>query len=170
MRSGLLRRLPRLIWAGLIAIHLPLLLMVIGASVMDGLNLDRLSSLCALAAALGFFGLKLNDVSFLRLRSGQQAFIAFGLLVAISHYGAIERQLGDDAAAPIAAAIVVSAGAGAILKDRRAIGERIRTSLTARFRDRIPPLALIGDAEGTMENTACSAPARGTSGCRAPPA
>ena len=131
----------------MIAFHLPILLMVLGSLVIDGCDLDRVGSACSLVAALAFFVLKLNDVSFLRLQSGQQAIIAFGLLIAIAHHGAIERQLGEEAAAPAVAAIVIGAGVVAGWRSRRTLGDRIRDSLIRQLGARVAEVQLVSRLE-----------------------
>jgi hypothetical protein len=127
--------LPKLGWSLLFGIHLPVFVAVWSSIIFDGADLGRISNGLALALTLAFFILKIRDVAFLRLRKRQQSFVAFCLLTAVVHHGAIAPNV--DEAMLLQATAVVAGGVAAHRLARRAPRllrdwfEQIRIALSA---------------------------------------
>jgi hypothetical protein len=158
----------RAVWGGLLALHVPILLAVIASLASEGANLGRLWSVASLAVALAFFVLKFADAPFLRLRTRQQALVAYCLIVAIAHQGSIVRRC-DDPTIPIAATVSLTTMAvGGIAIARRGVVTDLWNRLRAQFARPSIRLRAIGQAPsraaGSVDHVALAIRA-----ARAPP-
>ena len=113
--------LPRLWWGLLILIHLPVFFAVWSSVIFGDFDISRLGSGVALTAAMAFFLLKYRDVSFLRLRTRHQSFIAVCLLTAIAHHGVVNTDLDAAAGGPAAAVAVTTLAATNLVRRRRTL-------------------------------------------------
>ena len=108
---GMKAALPRLGWSLLLAVHVPAFLTVWSSIVLGPLDPTRLSSGLALTLTMALFILKIRGVGFLRLRKRQHSFVAFCILTAIVHHGAIAPNADNTtllkATAVVATAVMV---------------------------------------------------------------
>lgn len=146
----LARALARAGWGALAAIHVPILVSVLG-SIGGGPSDGRVGSAIALGAAIGLFVLKALDVRFLRLRSPRHACLAFCLATAIVHHDAVARCL-DDRTVVEAAVVVSTVIAVRGLARSRAVD--LHQTLVAQFAIPAPRLAFAGVSDGAPRSGA----------------
>jgi hypothetical protein len=92
-----------------VAIHVIVLGAVCVSIALEGLDASRLGSVISLVLAMTFFGLKLGDVAFLRLRTRQQSCVAVCLLTAIVHHNAVVTEIDEPRVLQVAAVVVTAA-------------------------------------------------------------
>jgi len=124
-------RLARIWWGSLLAIHLPVLWAVWASVITDGPHISRIGSGIALALAIAFFALKLRDVSFLRLRTRQQSFVAVCLLTAIVHHGAVAPAIDEATFAQATVVVAATVAVRSLWRARRALRNGWATLLAA---------------------------------------
>jgi len=123
--------LPRVWWATLVAIHVPIVLTVWSSILIDGADLSRVGSGILLILCMAFFALKFQDVWFLRLRTQQQSLIATCLLIAVFHHGALGPGVDQTIAIP-ATVVVATLTIGGLVQKRRTLvhlGHRLLDAL-----------------------------------------
>jgi hypothetical protein len=135
--------LSRLFWIGLLALHGPMFLAVLGSLAQEGFELSRVSSALTLALALVFFSLKICDVPFLRIEGRQQSILAYCLIATIAHQGALAKRMERDDALPVTLAVfattTVAATACPAAWRRRALLRGIGRRLAALYLPRPIP-------------------------------
>lgn len=125
MLSTLWRK--RLFWSVLLSLHIvPLVTGLIQGSVVSTATTtaDLMVRLVALGGSLGFFLLKVADVSWLQLRPGRASWIASVAVVLLLHVNTVQRNVFDaNPTTPVPVMATLAAGA---LLDPRAVRRAVR--------------------------------------------
>ncbi len=96
----------RVFWSLLAFMHIPAVLRLTASVFSHQLDIATLSTWLGLSLALVFFGLKIWDVSFLRMRSRPVALLAFLLVCGLVHRNAVPSAMPDEV--PVAAIVVLA--------------------------------------------------------------
>lgn len=102
----------RAFWVGMLAVHLVPILTLSGLLGGEAGSPDRILRLLMLLASAGFFGLKIIDVSWLRVNPGWRSTVVSLLVVALLHLGVLERSTGVDLINPLPASQMVMLAGG----------------------------------------------------------
>ncbi len=117
----------RLFWSVLLSLHIvPLVTAMIQGSVVSTATstADLMVRLVALGGSLGFFLLKIADVSWLQLRPGRASWIASVAVVLLLHVNTVQRNVFDaNPTTPVPVMATLAAGA---LLDPRAVRRAVR--------------------------------------------
>jgi hypothetical protein len=96
----------------MLAMHLVPILTLSGFVGGEVAGPDRILRLLMLLASAGFFGLKIIDVSWLRVKPGWRSTVVSLLVVALLHLGVLERSTGADLISPLPASQMVMLAGG----------------------------------------------------------
>jgi hypothetical protein len=125
------RKTPQLWWGLLLALHLPIFAGVLASLMTGEISTGTLLSAGSLLLAIGFFSLKVRDPRFLHFGSTQRSFLAWCLIIAMAHSGALQRSQVDPVVLETTAVVVVQvAVALALLKKRRQLWRGLMGLLT----------------------------------------
>ncbi len=114
------RQTPQLWWGLLLVLHAPILAGVLASLMTGEVGMGNLLSAGSLGLAIVFFSLKLRDPRFLHFGSTQRSFLAWCLIIAVAHSGAVQRSQVDPVVLETTAVVAVQVAVGlALLKKRR---------------------------------------------------
>jgi len=130
----------RLWWVALLAVHLHPMISTMRSMVIDGVTPNLIMAMFVLLLLIGFFVLKIANVSFLRHHARREALIVFWVVAALVHNNAATAALEAATTQPLPVAVlagasVVGVGAATWKPKRRTATQllrRIYQGLTAR--------------------------------------